>query len=107
MSSIENSRKDLKIDGYVHPTEKLNTSYNPYKTFNTDNKKSDYETAKTKSGYATFTDKESVSKQSNLCPECGIEAMYICSCELKDKQCPKGHVWYVNKSGNVINKDPH
>jgi hypothetical protein len=93
MSSIENSRKDLKISGY-----------NPYKTFNTENKNSNYEKSNTKSVYSTFTDKESVS---NGCPECGGEAMYICECEFKDKQCSKGHVWHINKYGSVTTGDPH
>lgn len=104
MSNIEKARRELKISGYVHPTAKPSGSFNPYKTFNTESKKSDYETAKNKSCYATFTDKESVT---NGCPTCGGDALYVCECELKDKQCSKGHVWYLNKSGHIRKGDPH
>jgi hypothetical protein len=107
MSNIEKARRELKISGYVHPVEKSSCVYNAYKTFNTESKKSDYETAKSKPGYATFTDNESVSNNSNGCPYCGGEALYVCDCKLKDKQCSKGHVWYINKSGHINKGDPH
>jgi hypothetical protein len=107
MSNIEKTRSELKISGYVHPIAKPSGIYNPYKTFNTESKKSDYETAKNKSGYATFTDKQSTTKQADGCPDCGGEALYVCNCELKDKQCEKGHVWHVTKLGHIKRGDPH
>ena len=106
MSNIEKDRRELKISGYVHPTSN-NSVYNPYKTFNTENKSTNYATTKKKSAYATFTDQESVQKQSNVCPDCDGVALYVCDCELKDKQCYKGHVWYTNKSGQIKRGDPH
>jgi hypothetical protein len=107
MSTIEKAREDLKISGYVHPTTDNSTSINPYKTFNTESKKDDYATARKKSAYATFTDKEIVVAMAQGCPDCGRDALYECDCELKDKQCSNGHVWYVNKSGHIKKGDPH
>jgi hypothetical protein len=46
-------------------------------------------------------------KQSNGCPDCGGEALYVCDCEFKDKQCSNGHVWYVNSKSVIKRGDPH
>lgn len=108
MSNIEKSRKELKIPGYVHPTNTKSSNLNSYKTFNTESK-SDYTSSKSKSAYATFADKDTSTsnKQSNGCPDCGGEALYVCDCLFKDKQCSKGHVWYINNSGHIEKGDPH
>lgn len=106
MSNIEKSRSNLQISGYVHPDEVQHANTIPvYKSFNTESKKDDYISSKPKSVYATFTDKESLEKIN--CPQCKGEAMYECNCELKDKQCSKGHVWYVDNKGVVKQEDPH
>ena len=105
MSDIEKIRRETTIAGYVHPienTSKNNT--NRYKTFNAEKKGTDYVTAKNKSAYAKFTDNETIPKG---CPDCGGQALYVCDCELKDKQCDKGHVWYIDKSGHIKKGDPH
>ena len=105
MSDIE--RKNLSIVGYQHPTEISIT--NPkkgtkkYKTLNTESKEKDYISSRPKSNYAKFTDNIS----QNACPECGDDALMECNCELKDKQCSKGHVWYINKYGYITKGDPH
>ena len=105
MSNIEKIRKEAKIAGYVHPTEnKPSNSTNSYKIFNTEKKDTDYSTSKSKSHYATFTDKDSISK---VCPDCGGNALYICDCEFNDKQCSNGHVWYIDKFGSIKRNDPH
>ena len=105
MSNFDKSRQDIKINGYVHPiehiTKKSNNKNNPYKTFNTEKKDTDYVSCKNKSSYATFSDKEFG------CPVCGGESLYVCNCELNDKQCSNGHVWYKDKSGRIKNEDPH
>lgn len=106
MSNIEKARSELKISGYVHPV-KPSIVYNPYKTFNTESKQSEYQSVKKKSLYSTFTDKESYFKKGNGCPECGEEALYVCDCDCNDKQCSNGHVWFINKSGQIENGDPH
>ena len=103
MPNIETNRKELHISGYVHPVS-TSSNKNAYKTFNTESKNDDYATSKSKSAYATFTDKQSTSKG---CPDCGGDALYECNCELKDKQCSKGHVWYINKDGHIKRGDPH
>ena len=116
MSNIENARKDLQISGYVHPTEIVSNTTKKYKTFNTESKGKDYVSSRPTSKYATFTNKEHVDgrvdgredgKIDKGCPDCGDDALYECDCELKDKQCSKGHVWYINKSGHIKRGDPH
>lgn len=106
MSEFDKSR-DIKINGYVHPVENIpkkpKNSNNPYKTFNTEKKNTDYVSSKNKSAYATFSDKETLKG----CPECGGDALYVCNCELNDNQCAKGHVWYTDKSGQIKKGDPH
>jgi hypothetical protein len=107
MSTIEKSRADLKISGYVHPTSSASSSTkNSYKSFNTDSKKNDYISSRPKSAYAKFTDKDSIN-QANGCPECGKDALYACECEFHDKQCSNGHVWYINRKGKIKLGDPH
>ena len=41
------------------------------------------------------------------CPECGGTALYVCNCKYKDKQCGKGHVWYINSKKQIAKGDPH
>lgn len=107
MSKIESSRKDLKINGYVHPTEIVAKQTGKYKTFDTENKNEDYVSAVHRSTYATFTDKDYTDNYNKICPECGDAALYECECKLKDRQCSKGHVWYIDKSGFIKKGDPH
>lgn len=105
MSNIENARKDLKISGYVHPTEIITPlDKNTYKVFNTESKKEDYVSVKPQNTYAIFSNK---TGHPNGCPECGEEALYVCDCDKKDKQCSKGHVWYINSTGHITKGDPH
>lgn len=104
-NNIETDRKDLQIKGYVHPSEIITSSEsNIYKTFNTESKKGDYTSANQPNTYATFSEN---STQPAGCPVCGEEALYVCNCEKKDKQCSKGHVWHINKSGHITKGDPH
>lgn len=106
-NNIEKARSELNISGYVHPKfENKSSVQNSYKSFNSESKKEDYISSKNKSIYAKFTDKDSM-EQSNGCPDCGGEALYVCDCGLKDKQCSNGHVWYVNSKGSIKRGDPH
>ena len=108
MSDIEKMQRETTISGYVHPPENIPSSsknnMNRYKTFNAENKNTYYVSATNKSVYAKFSDKDTIPKG---CPDCGEEALYECDCELKDKQCAKGHVWYIDKSGHIKKGDPH
>lgn len=108
MSNIEKARRNLKISGYQHPTEVVSVvNKKSYKTFNSEKKEDDYVKPKPRSGYATFSDKPESNKQYKGCPQCGRDVLYECDCPLKDKQCEKGHVWYVNRDGHIKSGDPH
>lgn len=108
MSDIEKARKQLQITGYVHPVNAVSSKDKRYKTFDTENK--DYGSSTSNSGYATFADKDTEKTHRNLgmmCPVCGTVALYECECEYKDKQCGNGHVWHINKRGQITKGDPH
>lgn len=106
-NNIKQTRDNLHISGYVHPTTSNSySSKSTYKFFNTESKKDDYISSKPKSIYATFNDKNT-TKQDNKCPDCGGEALYACDCEFNDKQCIKSHIWYTNKEGEIKLGDPH
>lgn len=108
MSEIEKARQNLKISGYQHPTEIIApTSTKQYKSLNTESKEKNYVSASNKSIYATFTPKDPSNPDNQSCPLCGEDALYECECKYKDKQCSKGHVWYINKEGKIQNGDPH
>ena len=106
-NNIESARKELKISGYVHPTDIVPKTVTQYKTFNTESKGENYGNSKHKSGYATFTDNEYTDNYAKGCPDCGNDALYECDCVLKDKQGSNGHVWYTDKSGHIKRGDPH
>lgn len=103
MSNMPTSREKLHISGYVHPSETIPAVKNEYKIFNTESDEKDYVSVKAKPVYAVFSDKQSF----NMCPTCGEKALYVCNCELKDKQCANGHVWHINKEGKITKGDPH
>jgi hypothetical protein len=113
MSDIDKVSRDMKINGYVHPVENIpkkpNNSNNPYKTFNTEKKDTDYVSSNNKSVYATFSDKKDTPKKDTPkeCPDCGGEAYYCCDCDLNDQQCANGHIWYTDRSGKIKRGDPH
>lgn len=110
MSEIESARRKLQISGYQHPTEIIPKKSKQYKIFNTESKTNDYTKPSKFFSYATFTDKESeqkLYKQSNICPVCRLDALYVCDCQYADKQCSNGHVWFINKNNNVSIGDPH
>lgn len=108
MSDIERARRQLQISGYVHP-ENTNTSKSKrYKIFDSQNKeKKSYMSSLNFDHYATFSEKKSQQNLLMICPVCGGQAMYECSCKYKDKQCSKGHIWYINLNGKIAKGDPH
>jgi len=111
MSDIEKARRQLQIRGYVHPENAVSSKDKRYKTFDSETKeKKDYGSSISNSRYATFTDKGWEKPRKKLvmyCPECGQVALYDCNCEYKDKQCGNGHVWHINRRGQIARGDPH
>jgi hypothetical protein len=106
-------KKNLEIQGYEHPNN-LNYSGNKkYKIFNSESeyKKNNYVTSKNWEEYSTFNGEEynynTTLEKSNSCPKCKNEALYSCNCNYKDKQCSKGHVWYINNNNEIQLGDPH
>lgn len=105
MSRIEEARRKLQISGYQHPETIKYSSDKKYKVFNSE----DYKTSTDKPKYATFSEKkdsENVVNKNN-CLVCEEEYLYVCDCEMKDKQCKNGHVWFEDKSGDIKEGDPH
>jgi len=111
MSDIKQAKRKLDICGYVHPTKIISSKDKKYMTFDTENtEKKSYNSSTKYSEYATFTDKDSKKSLNKLymsCPECGETALYVCNCKYKDKQCGKGHVWYINSQKQIVKGDPH
>lgn len=108
MSDIEKAKRQLDICGYSHPKNTKSSKNKKYMTFDTENtEKKSYDSFKNYSGYAKFTDKESLKKLDMSCPECGETALYVCNCKYKDKQCEKGHIWYINSKKQIFKGDPH
>jgi hypothetical protein len=103
MSEVENQRKNLQISGYQHPTKLQSKTNKLYKTFNKESKEKAYGKSKYSEIYATFSSEKSMRQ----CPYCQEDALYECSCPLKDKQCSNGHVWYIDKNGVIKKGDPH
>ena len=107
---MSDERKKLNIPGYQHPTEIVSVTHGKlYKTFN--DKVKDYNKQVHTSVYSTFSDKQEntksdATKSFSSCPVCTRQALYECECVLKDKQCEKGHVWYI-ENGSVYKGDPH
>lgn len=110
-SDIEKARNNLNISGYVHPdsttffTSSVKDKY--YKVYdeeNTDKKSYDKAGPSSSKKYSSFSEKIS---ELYSCPECGEKAKYTCDCELEEKECKKGHIWYKNKEGKICMGDPH
>jgi hypothetical protein len=99
----DNERKKLSIVGYEHPSSSVSRLNKKYKTLNTEDTQKNYTSSGQKSNYAKFSDNSSLI----LCPECGETAIMECGCDFKDRQCGKGHVWYINKKGDITKGDPH
>lgn len=108
MSDIEKARRQLEIAGYQHPEKIITVTDKLYKTLDTETEGKKYESvSKNTGGYATFTSKEDIKELSKQCPICGKQALYACECELDDKQCENGHIWFTNKDKQIQIGDPH
>jgi len=102
---MEKHRLDV-IPGYEHPVKSNYSKQGIYKTF-TEGKK--YK----KSEFGTITvgkqykqgDTDTIEIEN--CPLCDESAIKICQCGYSDKTCKNNHVWYTDRDGSIIKKDPH
>lgn len=100
----EDVDRKLAEMGYEHPSEN-NSTNNPYKVYQ--EKGDNPYTSFSGGGYATFNSKSLTDNSLDVCPVCDTKAMYMCDCEMDDRMCKNGHVWYCDKNGKIIQKDPH
>ena len=109
MTDIERARRQLSISGYVHPKSPKGKS-SRYKTLDTETSGTDYRSSVARSSYATFTERDNArdnARDASLCPVCETEAEFVCNCAGKCRECGNGHVWYSDKSGHIVQGDPH
>lgn len=111
--SLEKARNQ-EIKGYVHPTNVNNCNRDArYKTFDDGNNKKIKKMNKVKgvnSGPAYVAYGEPPNDLPEfLCPTCPEKspAVVTCPCVNNDMRCVQGHVWYIDRSGNVRVGDPH
>jgi hypothetical protein len=110
---MDNLENNTTISGYVHPKQVNSTRNSIYKTFSCDdgNKKSKKNQSFGKNtlignSYST----NYISKKDDIddiCPVCKNIAVHICSCVNSDKKCEQEHVWYTNRSGELVVGNPH
>ena len=77
------SKQSNLITGYSHPTQTISSRGRMYKTFSEG------------------------SKPKKKCPICDELSNKICNCSYNDKTCPKGHIWYTDREGNIKVGNPH
>jgi hypothetical protein len=97
---IENARRRLVLPGYKHPEEPTATTRtNIYKTFS--EKNTDFGTTIKGKKYAT------ISLETEKCPKCNSEIIHKCQCSFSDKKCSKGHIFYIDRTGETKMGNPH
>jgi len=99
----------LTKQGYQHP-DTINQVYSAYQIY-TEKDTTPY-VSQNYDPYATFNSEEKQSQQQstqqdNICPTCRTTAMYSCPCKIGEFMCGSGHSWYFTQSGEMIVGDPH
>ena len=97
-------QNNLKKMGYQHP-ERENIVFSPYLNYS-ESGENPYVVGNG-SGYMA-TSSASYEDYMGKCPVCDSRPKFVCECEeFKDNMCKNGHVWYLNKKGEVITGNPH
>lgn len=99
---MDDKKRPEVIPGYVHPESNNYNKKGVYKTFNEESKKKPF-------GVTTVG--KSYAKQNTVvtekCPKCEAEVINSCYCSYSDRKCENGHIWYVDRDGNIKEGDPH
>lgn len=99
---IENARRRLILPGYKHPEATNTTRSTVYKTFS--EKHNDFGNTVKDKKYATMSHYIDASEK---CPECNSNIVERCQCSFSDKKCVNGHIFYVNRQGEIKIGNPH
>lgn len=105
---IDSVERNLKNMGYVHPSSPKQTP--KYKVINVDDKKGKYKTSNySVNPYKKFSQSTTdIIPKESTCPICFTDPLFRCECtEYKDMMCINNHIWYYDKQGQVVIKDPH
>lgn len=101
-----NVNRPENIAGYVHPDNKTFSKKSIYKTFTEGPKpKGKEKFGKTIGGshyvnYGDIIDEKDVIEE-NFCPTCQGQYVSISKCVYNFKTCSKGHVWYLDRTGDI------
>jgi hypothetical protein len=106
---IENSRKELVIPGYEHPSSENSSRDKRYKTFDETEKKKKknmdkFQGTNVRNQYATYT---MTDEEVETCPSCDAHPISTCPCGYSDKTCSNGHTWYTDRKGDILIGNPH
>ena len=100
-------RRPDNIVGYVHPNAGNFSKKSIYKTFTEGEKSKGKEKfGSTTAGshyvnYGNIVDEEEDNIEENFCPKCKEHYSNISNCVYNFKTCSKGHVWYLDRCGNI------
>lgn len=95
------------ISGYVHPENGTFSKKSLYKTFTAGEKPKPKENfGKTTAGshylnYADIVVDDEEKIEENFCPKCSEEYVSISKCVYNFKTCSNGHVWYLDRTGDI------
>lgn len=104
------SKQSNLIPGYSHPTHTISSRGRMYKTFSEGSKpkkKEKFGNTTLDNQYLSSKDLRHEEKIEHKCPSCDELANKICNCSYNDKTCPKGHIWYTDREGNIKVGNPH
>jgi len=99
---MENLKRPETISGYTHPETNNSSTGGLYKTFTEGKKpkkKEKFGTTSISNTYKTLEieDNETFDK----CPVCEKPVTNTSNCALSIKNCEDGHIWYINREGEI------
>lgn len=98
-------KRPNNIAGYVHPESGTFSKKSLYKTFTEGEKPKGKEKFGSTTGgshYVSYADiVEEEDNEENFCPKCKEQYVSISKCVYNFKTCPNGHLWYLDRCGNI------
>jgi hypothetical protein len=99
----------LQLSGYKHPESVNDDRGSKYKTFSDSdiNRKAknidDFKGTISGRNYTLNKNVEAL----DICPKCNSPVIRTCNCAYSDKHCKYGHIWYVERNGDIKFGNPH